>query len=394
MWIPRFSLTNFRNYRQLELRLPPHLAIFYGDNAQGKTNLLEAVNMFATTKSHRASSDRELINQIARQEGNIAIARLYAEVQRKRSDIKVEIAVRTEKVNSVTGETTAPLTGPMPVSVRKRIRVNDIARRAIDLVGQVNAVMFSAQDIDLLSGTPLLCRRYLDLVNSQTDSHYLRSLQRYQRVLQQRNHLLRMLQEHQGQPEQLEFWDNELVKNGSYIIKQRWHLVAMLNELVEKIHWELSGSKETLKIVYLPSIGREKDVAETESNFRQVLYQTRRREIGQGVTLAGPHRDNLQFQVNENDMSIYGSRGQQRTVALSLKLAEAQYIHTRVDDTPILLLDDVLSELDHIRRKHLLEFIHPFQQVLFTATDLDHFEPSSLDQAALFRVKQGNIEAA
>jgi len=394
MWIQRFSLTNFRNYRQLKLSLPPHLAIFYGDNAQGKTNLLEAVNMLATTKSHRASSDRELVNQISRQEGNIAIARLFAEVQRKISDIKVEIAVRTEKVNSVTGETNVPLTEPLPVSVRKRIRVNDIARRAIDLVGQVNAVMFSAQDIDLLSGTPLLCRRYLDVVNSQTDSHYLRSLQRYQRVLQHRNHLLRMLQEHQAQPEQLEFWDNELVKNGSHIIKQRWHLVAMLNELVEKIHWELSGSKETLKIVYLPSIGREKDVAEIESHFRQVLYQTRRREIGQGITLAGPHRDNLQFQVNENDMSIYGSRGQQRTVALSLKLAEAQYIHTRVDDTPILLLDDVLSELDHIRRKHLLEFILPFQQVLFTATDLDYFEPSFLDQAAVFRVKQGNIEAA
>jgi len=394
MWIPRFSLTNFRNYRQLELRLPPHLAIFHGDNAQGKTNLLEAVNMLATTKSHRASSDRELVNQISRQEGNIAVARLYAEVQRKSSDIKVEIAVRTEKVNPVNGETNAPLSEPLPVSVRKRIRVNDIARRAIDLVGQVNAVIFSAQDIELLSGTPLLCRRYLDLVNSQTDSHYLRSLQRYQRVLQQRNHLLRLLQEHQAQPEQLEFWDNELVKNGSYLIKQRQHLVIVLNDLVEKIHWELSGGKETLKIVYLPSIGREKDVAETESHFRQVLYQTRRREIGQGVTLAGPHRDNLQFQVNENDMSIYGSRGQQRTVALSLKLAVAQYIHSRVDDTPILLLDDVLSELDHIRRKHLLEFILPFQQVLFTATDLDHFEPSFLDQAALFRVKQGTIEAA
>src|SRR4030042_997206 len=352
MWISRLSLTNFRNYRHLELRLPPHLAVIQGDNAQGKTNLLEAIYVLATTKSHRASSDRELVHQGATPE-NLSCPRVFAEVQRERDNIKVEIALRVERASSVTRETVTPLAETPSASLRKRLRVNGIPRRAIDLVGQLNVVIFSAQDIDLISGTPILCRRYLDLANSQTDSHYLRSLQRYQRVLLQRNHLLKLLQEHQAQPEQLEFWDRELVESGSYLIRQRWYLVIALNELAERVHWELSGSRERLKIVYLPSIGKEEELAEIEPHFHQALHQLRGGEIGQGMTLTGPHRDSLQFQVNEADMSKYGSRGQQRTVALSLKLAEAKYMHTQVGDTPILLLDDMLSELDQARRQHL-----------------------------------------
>jgi DNA replication and repair protein RecF len=367
------------------------MAVFQGENAQGKTNLLEAIHLLATSKSHRTSSDRELISHIDTGEV-LPATRLFAEVQRVRDNIQVEIALRVERPGPVIGEPDSPLAEPPPSSLRKRIRVNGIARRAIDLVGQVNAVMFTAQDIDLLSGTPIYCRRYLDLVNSQTDSRYLKSLQRYNRVLLQRNHLLRLLQEHRAQPEQLEFWDKELVENGSYIIRRRWHLVSALNELAGEIHRELSGGREGLKIVYLPSAGREENLAEMESHFQQALHQIRKREIRQGVTLVGPHRDNLQFQVNGIDMSRYGSRGQQRTVVLSLKLAEAQYMHTQMGDSPILLLDDVLSELDKTRRKQLLEFILPFEQVLITATDLDPFEPSFLEQSAQFRVKQGNIE--
>ena len=385
MFISHLDLTNFRNYHHLELRLPPHLVVIQGDNAQGKTNLLEAILILATTKSHRASSDRDLVYQIAVQDGQ-PFARLLAEVQKERGDIKVEIVLR--------GERSAPPTEPTSVLVRKRIRINGISRRAIDLVGQVNAVIFSAQDIDLTGGIPSLCRRYLDLVSSQTDPRYLRSLQQYQRVLLQRNHLLRLLQEHKAQPEQLEFWDRELVESGSYLIQHRQHLVATLNDLAERIHQELSGDRERLKIVYLPSVGKEgKELGEIESQFRQALHRLRGKEIGQGMTLAGPHRDNLQFEVNEADVGRYGSRGQQRTTALSLKLAEAKYIYTQVGDTPILLLDDVLSELDQARCQHLLEFILPFQQVLITTTDLDRFEPSLLAQATQFKVRQGNIES-
>ena len=396
MFLRHLSLTNFRNYRHLELELPPHLVVIQGDNAQGKTNLLEAIHMLATTKSHRTPNDRELIHQLAAAE-NQPVTRLVSEVQRARDQIKVEIALRLERaeLSTAAGTTAIPSSASTPsILVRKRIRVNGIVRRAIDLVGQINVVIFSAQDIDLITGIPALCRRYLDLVNSQIDSRYLRSLQRYHRVLLQRNHLLHLLQERQAQPEQLEFWDKELVENGSYLIMQRYHLVAALNELAPEIHRELSAGTERLKIVYLPSVNKEGEwqLGEIELKFRQALHQARGKEISQGMTLFGPHRDNLRFQVNEADMSAYGSRGQQRTIALSLKLAEAKHIHTVVGDPPILLLDDVLSELDQRRRQHLLEAVIPFQQVLITTTDLDRFEPSFLAQTTRFRVSQGNIE--
>ena len=375
MWISRLSLTNFRNYRRLEVKLPPHLVVIQGDNAQGKTNLLEAIHVLATTRSHRTASDRELVHQDATKD-DLPVARLFAEVQRARGNVRVEIAMRLERAE-------LPLTeAEGAISVRKRIRVNDVVRRAADLVGQVNAVIFSAQDIDLITGTPALCRRYLDLVNSQIDSRYLRSLQRYHRVLLQRNRLLKLLQEHRARPDQLEFWNRELVESGSYLVMQRQRSVAALNELAQEIHWEIGGRAERLRIVYLPSVGREESqLSEIESRFRQALEQVRGKEIGQGMTLAGPHRDNLRFQVNDADMSAYGSRGQQRTVALSLKLAEAKYMHAEVSDPPVLLLDDMLSELDQPRRQHLLEAIIPFQQVLITTTDLDRFQPSFLAQA-------------
>ena len=390
MRIVRLGLTNFRNYRQLELRLPPRLVVIQGDNAQGKTNLLEAIHMLATTKSHRASSDRDLIHQAATRE-DLSFARISADVQRERGNLSIDIVLRLEKAEP---STTKDTTSPSAIPLRKRIRVNDIVRRAIDLVGQVNVVTFSAQDIDLVAGTPSLCRRYLDLVNSQTDSNYLRSLQRYNRVLLQRNHLLKLLQERQAQPDQLQFWDKELVGNGSYIVMQRRCLVTALNKLAQEIHNELSGKTEKLETVYLPSIDKDESLVEIESRFRQALYQTRRKEIAAGMTLVGPHRDSLQFQVNEADMSRYGSRGQQQTVILSLKLAEARYIQTKVGDSPILLLDDVFSELDHHRRQHLLESIVSFQQVLISVVDLDCFEPSFLAQTTQFRVRQGTIESS
>ena len=387
MWISRLSLTNFRNYRHLELKPPPHLVVIQGDNAQGKTNLLEAIHVVATTRSHRGSDDRELIHQGASQDG-LPFARLFAQVERDRGNIEVEIALRLERKEPPSSAEAQPF------SARKRIRVNGIARRAVDLVGQINVVMFGAQDIDLVAGAPSLCRRYLDIVNSQTDPRYLRSLQRYHRVLVQRNHLLKLLQGHQAQHEQLEFWNSELVESGSYLIMQRQRLVAALNELAQQVHRKLSGSLEQLRIVYIPSVGKEGQTSEIESQFHQTLRQLRGKEVSQGMTLAGPHRDSLRFEANEADMGRYGSRGQQCTVALSLKLAEAKYMHTKVGDHPILLLDDVLTELDRSRRQHLLEFITPLQQVLITATDLDRFDPSFLNQAAQFRVKQGNIERA
>ena len=362
-------MTNFRNYERLELALPPHLMVLQGDNAQGKTNLLEAIYLLATAKSHRATAERELINWATPRE-ELGIARLLAQVQIGSGSLRVEIAL--------IGAYHSP---EEATHVQKRIRINGVPRRAIDLVGQVNVVLFSSQDIDLIGGAPSLRRRYLDLTNCQVDSRYVRALQRYNKVLLHRNRLLRLIGERRAEAGELDFWDRELVENGSYLIMKRQHMVAELDEFARPIHRQLS-SGESLKIAYLPSVS---------GDFDQRLKDVRKREIAQGVTLVGPHRDDLAFLVNDVDMNIYGSRGQQRTIALSSKLAEASFMRSKIDDHPILLLDDMLSELDAARRHHLLASIGSYQQVVITTTDLDRFDPGFLAEAALFRVSEGRI---
>ena len=359
-------MTNFRNYERLELDLPPHVTVLQGDNAQGKTNLLEAIYLLATAKSHRATTERELINWSTPREGS-GMARLLAQVQKASGSLRVEIALVTAD--------------PDDAHVQKRIRVNGVPRRAIDLVGQVNVVIFSSQDIDLIGGAPSLRRRYLDITNSQVDSRYLRALQRYNKVLLQRNHLLRLIGERRAEEGQLGFWDRELVETGSYLTAERQLMVAELDELARPIHHQLS-SGESLKIVHLPS---------ATGDFHQRLTEARRKEIAQGMTLVGPHRDDLAFLVNDVDMNTYSSRGQQRTITLSLKLAEARFICSKMGEEPILLLDDVLSELDSKRRHHLLGSIASYQQVVITTTDLDRFDADFLAEAALFQVREGRI---
>ncbi len=362
-------MTNFRNYERLEIDLPPHRMVLQGDNAQGKTNLLEAIYLLATAKSHRTTAERELINWATPRDG-FGIARLLAQVQKGSGSLRVEIAL--------VGAYHSP---DEAVHVQKRIRINGVPRRAIDLVGQVNVVIFSSQDIDLIGGAPSLRHRYLDLTNCQIDSRYLRALQQYNKVLLQRNHLLRLIGERRAEEGQLDFWDRELVENGSYLIMKRQPMVAELDELARPIHRQLT-SGENLNIVYLPSV---------TGDFHQRLKDVRKKEIAHRVSLVGPHRDDLAFLVNDVDMNIYGSRGQQRSIALSIKLAEASFIRSKIADYPILLLDDVLSELDAARRHHLLESIAAYQQVIITTTDLDRFDPGFLAEAALFRVSEGRI---
>ena len=390
MHINRLSLTNFRNYRHLDLDLPASPVVIQGDNAQGKTNLLESVYLLATTKSHRTSSDSELLCHDAKSE-DIPVARLCACALRARGEVKVEIVLRADRVASpgVASETD-PTGSSLPV--RKQVRVNGVARRSADLLGQINVVLFSAQDIELAMGKSALCRRYLDVVNCQLDRAYLRSLQHYQKVLVQRNHLLRLLQEGQAEADQLEFWDEELVKSGSYLILQRGRLVEALNEHAREIHRHISGGAEELGMAYVPSVAADGSLSEIESGFREALQKRRKRETLLGMTLAGPHRDSLSFSVDGTDVTRFGSRGQQQTVVLSLKLAEAKHMQAEVSDYPIILLDDVFSELDPQRRKHLLALVTLYQQVLVTATTLDCFDASFLARTTKFRVSQGVIE--
>jgi DNA replication and repair protein RecF len=396
--ITHLSLTNFRNYASLELDLPPHMMVLQGDNAQGKSNLLEAIYVLATSRSPRTYSDRELINWAAFTE-EIPTCRIAAGVQKAGSNLKLEVALSAKAAAVPQPEDFFSRWQPSTkgTAAQKRIRINGVVRHAADLIGQLNVVTFSVYDIDLVGGEPALRRRYLDITNSQIDHKYLRNLQRYNRVLWQRNQLLRQIAENKASPDELVFWDQQLVETGAYLIVQREHTVAALDRLAQGIHDELSGEQGKSNFVYFRSIDKQRgkedsQTKETAEIFTKALQTAREKEIAQGMSLVGPHRDDLRFFVNEVDAGAYASRGQQRTVALSLKLAEAKFMLDTIKEHPVLLLDDVLSELDSRRRHHLLNSTAKLEQVIITTTDLDRFEQDFLAQASLFRMTQGQIE--
>jgi len=396
--ITHLSLTNFRNYASLELDLPPHITVLQGDNAQGKSNLLEAVYILATSRSPRTYSDRELINWDAFKE-EIPTCRITALVQKDDNSLKLEVALSAKSAASAKSADFFSRWQPPArgASVQKRIRINGVVRYAADLIGQLNVVTFSVYDIDLVGGEPALRRRYLDITNCQIDHKYLRNLQRYNRVLWQRNQLLRLISENKANPDELAFWDQQLVETGAYLTVQRERTVAALDRLAQGIHSELSGEQGKLNLLYFRSIDKQRgkedpQINETAEAFTKALQAAREKEIAQGMSLVGPHRDDLRFFVDEMDAGVYSSRGQQRTVALSLKLAEAKFMLDTTKEHPVLLLDDVLSELDARRRHHLLDSAAKHGQVIITTTDLDRFEQDFLAQAYLFRVAQGKIE--
>jgi len=379
MHIKHLSLTNFRNYIRLELDLPPHLTIIQGDNAQGKTNLLEAIYFLATTRPLHARTDSQLINWSAQREG-IPFARLAAEIQRGGAPHRIEIALIKKMLM------------PEAARLHKRIKVDGVERRALDLIGQVNVVIFSPQDLDLISGPPQLRRHYLDATICQIDPQYCRALNRYNRILKQRNYLLRQLQVRRGDPGQLSFWDEGLIEEGSYLIAQRQEILAELKELIHGIHLRLTGERERLHLIYQPSVKITADQRITEV-FAAQLSQARTKEMQQGLSLLGPHRDDMRFLADGVDMNLYASRGQRRTITLSLRLAEIELMRGRTGEQPILLLDDVMSELDRDRRRHLMATIGRDQQAIITTTDLDRFTPDFLTRVRLLRVREGRIEA-
>jgi len=281
------------------------------------------------------------------------------------------------------------------------VRVTGGARRVADAVGQLNAVLFTAHDMEVIDGPPSLRRRYLDITISQVDRGYLRALQRYAKVVLQRNHLLKRVQEGSARREELAFWSQELVREGGYIIRARAQTVAALGPLAAAAHAALTEGQEELVLVYQPQLGGAVDglqaaslsEGELAAAFAQVVARWGEREIGAGVSLLGPHRDDLLFDLNGISAATFASRAQQRTIALALRLAEARYLLERRGESPVLLLDDVLSELDGRRRAPVLAAIADYEQVLVTATDLDRFLPDFLKDATLFQVAGGSLEA-
>ena len=391
MYLSDLTLNEFRNYRHLELSLGRGLFLFYGDNAQGKTNLLEAVGMLATGSSFHAASDREVVNWQAPDH----IARLNAGVKRREDDVQIEIVVFDPTPPLLEGEVSPHKTIELPATTqRKRIKVNTIPRKIIDLIGQMKVVLFAPTDLQLVDGSPEERRRFLDRALCQVQPRYCQALLQYRKIITQRSALLKRVRDNQEDPRMLEYLDDRLTNLANVIIFERRRMLSSLNQQTMLLQETLSGGLEHLQIVYRPSfkVDAAWSTTEAQQHYRTQLREVRKKELMQGVCLLGPHRDDLEFLVNGVNMLTYGSRGQQRTAALSAKLAELAYMRAITGDEPVLLLDDVFSELDTQRRGHLLSEVLQHEQVLLTATDLTSFPQEIRAQAHIYEVVGGDLK--
>ncbi|HLL80847.1 MAG TPA: DNA replication/repair protein RecF [Ktedonobacteraceae bacterium] len=387
MHLSHLALHEFRNFKRLDLSLGRGISLFYGENAQGKTNLLEAVSMLATSNSFHATSDREVVNWYTPER----VARILAEVERREDDVKVEIVI-------VDGSPvdTSMATSFLAASAdrqRKRIKVNGVVKKAVDLMGQVTVVLFAPTDLRLVDGSPEDRRRFLDRSLCQVQPRYCAALARYRKVITQRSALLKRIRENQEDPRMLDFLDEKLVELANLIIYERRRMVDALNTHVDSFQAAISGGREGLQIAYRPAFQVEPtwNTMEALEAYRQQLSAARRKEIQQGVCLLGPHRDDLDFVANDVNLLTYGSRGQQRTAALSAKLAELAFMRAATGEEPILLLDDVFSELDAARREYLLRQVLEHEQALITTTDFTGIPDEILAQAHRYSVIAGEV---
>ena len=400
MRICSLGLENFRNYARLEQSVPEGAVLICGANAQGKTSLLEALYYLATAHSPLTSSDHQLLNWTAKQEG-ISYARLQAEVMRGGRIHELSIALALE----------ADARGRS--QLKKAIRIDRQKRKRQDMAGELTVVLFLPQDLELVAGPPAGRRRYLDDTLCQVDAAYCAALEVYNNTLRQRNALLRHLAENGGDVTQLEPLDERLAESGVQVSQGRRALVAALAKYATRAHVELSGGHEWLQLVYQPHFdpaqppglayqpllglelpSRPPDgvsSADLVAAFREELLRRRRAEIERGMTLTGPHRDEMRFLVGQMDLGTYGSRGQQRTAVLALKMAQLAWMRQVTGDTPVLLLDEVMAELDRRRRACLLAQVDGVEQALLTATDPEMFEADFRRRSTLLWVEGGVI---
>ena len=355
--IKQLKLKNYRNYDLLDLKFDDHTNIFYGDNAQGKTNILESIYLCGTTKSHRGTKDRDLI-KFGEEESHIEAIVI-------KNNVSFQIDLHLKK-NSPKG-----------------IAINKIPiKRASELFGILNIVFFSPEDLNIIKDGPSERRRFVDLELAQLDKVYLSDLSNYNRIVNQRNKLLKETYDRKELIDILDVWDLQLIKYGNKIIDRRNLFISQINEIIEKIHKKLTGEKENILLSYESSCG--------EINLEQAILKNREKDIKMKNTSVGPHRDDICFTVNGLDIRKFGSQGQQRTAALSLKLSEIELVKKIIDDTPILLLDDVLSELDKNRQNYLLDSISDVQ-TLITCTGLDDFVNHKFSIHKILRVEEGHV---
>jgi recF protein len=358
--IKSLKLKDFRNYNLLQLDFDDSTNIFYGNNAQGKTNILEAVYLSGTTKSHRGTKDRDMI-RFGENESHIETV-----VEKRGMSYKIDMHLKKNSPKGIAID-------KLPI------------RKAGELFGIINIVFFSPEDLNIIKNGPSERRRFIDLELSQLDKIYLNHLSNYNRIINQRNHLLKDLREAGRQEnliQTLDIWDMQLVQYGNEIIKKRKEFIGKINEIISYTHKKLTGGKENIELVYEPGSG--------SLSLEDALKKNREKDMRFKNTSVGPHRDDICFMTKDLDIRRFGSQGQQRTAALSLKLAEIELVKSVIHDTPVLLLDDVLSELDKYRQNYLLDSIHDIQ-TLITCTGMDEFINHRFSINKVFHVFNGQV---
>lgn len=369
MYIDHLKLRNYRNYETLDLSFSPEINVLIGENAQGKTNVMESIYVLSMAKSHRTSNDRDLIRW--EQE----YGKIEGTIQRKRGKLPLELVISKKG---------------------KKAKVNHLEQNRLShYIGQLNVVMFAPEDLNLVKGSPAVRRRFLDMEIGQISPVYLHDLLTFQKVLKQRNAILR---ENRGKQQlnnvMFDVYTEQYIQVAVQIIRKRFYFMELLQKWAEPIHKGISRGLETLEISYgtLKELHSGQTVEEMENILEQKLAEVRSRELDRGITLVGPHRDDLHFIVNGYDIQTFGSQGQQRTTALSLKLAEIELVKQEVGEPPILLLDDVLSELDDYRQSHLLNTMQGEVQTFVTTTNIAGIDHDTIQRAKIFDVTSGNVQ--
>ena len=376
MYLQKIKLNYFRNYIEEEIEFNHNKIIILGENAQGKSNLLEAIQILSTLKSYRISKEQDLVYQ------NRYNAEINANIAKKYSNYNLKIRI--------------------PAKGRKEIKVNgEKQTRQLDFLGIVNTVLFSSLDIDLIRGNPEYRRNWVDNLLIQLEPVYAYIRSQYQHILKQRNALLKQLKK-QGYSNhdslsdfmklQLKLWNDKLIETACRVMRRRQRVIQKLEPLARYWHEQISDHQEKLNIIYCPNIPYQEDnVEKIKQKIAQQIEQKASHEIIVGNTLCGPHRDDIQFMINDITVKNYGSQGQQRTLVLALKLAELQLIEEIIGESPILLLDDVMAELDLKRQQHLLDSLGNRFQTIITTTHLNYFGDRLLSESQILEVKKGQF---
>lgn len=369
MHLHSISLKNYRNYKRTDVVFDPNVNLLIGENAQGKTNMMEAIYTLAMTKGHRTQKDKELIRWDEK------YARIEGIVEKKSGPVTLEITI-TER--------------------GKKAKLSSLEQKKLsDYIGAFNVVMFAPEDLRIVKGNPGIRRRFLDMEIGQIQPVYIHELGQYQKVLQQRNALLKDLQRMKNQEQLImfEILTESLTELAAKVVKRRLSFLFKLQNWAEAIHHQISCGKELLQLRYLPSadVSEHATLSKIVEAYENKFAKIKDREIERGMTLAGPHRDDLLFFVNGKNVQTFGSQGQQRTAALAVKLAEIELINEEIGEYPSLLLDDVLSELDDNRQSHLLNMIHGKVQTFVTTTSVDGIHHDTLKKAARYYVSNGEI---